>query len=128
MDRVYYRYDELEEFQQGMWRIVRGEKRKLFIKAAANLMVNTDRFYQQMLRALDEWPKSCEYNLSCENMNRIAWLGHAGCLLGVNSPEEATRAGWYLLNNEQMDAANNVAAQVLLLWKPKFNFGQLSLL
>ena len=116
LTRVYYRYDELEEFKCGMWRIVRGEDRKQFSMAAARLMIDAQKFKSFMLRALNEWPKSCAHNLTCEGMNRIAWLGHAGCCLGTGSPEEATRAGWYRLNQAQMDEANRVADEVLQYW------------
>lgn len=115
--RVYYHYQDLEEYQRGMWRIVRGEERKACILRAAKLMMETAAFYSQMLRALTEWPKSCEHNLTCDGMNKIAWLGHAGCCIGAASPEEATRAAWYRLNDSQMDAANAAAAAVLALYE-----------
>jgi hypothetical protein len=115
-ERVYHHYDNLEEYHSGMWRIIRGEERKGFIFAAAELMKNPERFKYHMGRALDEWPNSCEHNLTADNVNRIAWLGHAGCCLGVNSPEEATRAGWHTLSKPQQDEANRVAAEVLATW------------
>jgi hypothetical protein len=115
-ERVYHHYNKLEEYHQGMWRITHGEERKLFIKAAADLMKNAALFKICMARALEEWPNSCEHNLTAENNNRIAWLGHAGCCIGANSPEEATRAGWHTLNQAEQDEANRVAAEVLATW------------
>jgi hypothetical protein len=115
-ERIYHHYDKLEEYHNGMWRIVRGDERKGFIVASANLMRNSSQFKAAMLRSLEEWPNSCEHNLTADNVNRIAYLGHAGCCIGVGSPEEATRAGWHTLNKAEQDEANRVAAEVLEMW------------
>lgn len=115
-ERIYHHFGNLEEYHAGMWRIVRGEDRKGYIFAAADLMRDPPRFKAAMARALEEWPNSCEHNLTAENVNRIAWLGHAGCCIGANSPEEATRAGWHTLNRAEQDEANRVAAEVLEIW------------
>lgn len=115
-ERIYHHYGDLEEYHNGMWRIVRGDDRKGFILAAADLMRDAPRFKACMMRSLEEWPNSCEHNLTAENVNRIAWLGHAGCCIGVNSPEEATRAGWHTLTKAEQDEANRVAAEVLEVW------------
>jgi len=115
-ERIYHHYGDLEEYHGGMWRILRGEERKQFITAAADLMRDPSRFRACMARTLEEWPNSCEHNLTAENVNRIAWLGHAGCCIGVNSSEEATRAGWHTLNQAEQDEANRVAKEVLDIW------------
>jgi hypothetical protein len=116
MSRVFHHYERLEEFQEGMWRIVRGERRKGFIAAAANLMRDPQAFHSAMMAALEQWPLSCEHNLTAENVNRIAWLGHAGCCIGASSPEECTRLGWHTLSRDEQDEANRVAADVLKQW------------
>ena len=118
MDRVYYDFRELEEYRDGMWRIVRGDERKILVKKSADLMMDPELFKTAMLRALDEWPNSCQHNLTCEGMNRIAWLGHAGCCLNHSAPEDCTRAGWYKLDDDQMAEANKAAAEVLESWLP----------
>jgi hypothetical protein len=115
-ERIYHHFGNLEEYHSGMWRIVRGEERKGFIFAAAALMRDAPKFKACMQRAIEEWTNSCEHNLTAENVNRIAWLGHAGCCIGANSPEEATRAGWHTLNKREQDEANRVAGEVLDAW------------
>jgi len=117
LKRVYYHYEELEEFHAGMWRIIRGDARKKCILDAAALMKDADRFSHAMRRALKEWKKSCEHSLSAESTNRIAYLGHAGCCIEVGSPEEATRAAWHTLSNDEQDRANEAAAIVLNEWE-----------
>ena len=73
-ERIYYHYEDLEEYHAGMWRIVRGETRKGLVIAAANLMKIPNDFKASMQEALKLWPKSCDHNLTAESVNRIAWL------------------------------------------------------
>jgi len=115
-ERIYHHFGDLEEFHAGMWRIVRGNERKSNIEAAANLMRNSPAFKRAMQEAIETWTNSCQHNLTAENVNRIAWLGHAGCCIGVGSPEENTRAGWHTLSKQEQDEANRVAAEVLSQW------------
>jgi len=116
IDRVYHHFNDLEEYHMGMWEITHGADRKAFIVASASLMQKPEQFKAAMAKAIEQWPNSCAHNLSAENVNRIAWLGLAGCCIGVNSPEEATRAGWHTLSKSEQDEANRVAAEVLAQW------------
>lgn len=116
MRRTYYHYSQLEEYHNGLWRITTGEERRALKNAAAKLMATPTDFQAAMARALQEWPRSCEHNLSADSINRIAWLGHAGCCIAVGCPEEATRAAWHTLTAEQQNEANRVAALVLADW------------
>jgi hypothetical protein len=115
--RVHHPYHLWEENKNGMWRLVHGEKREPYIKAAAELMRNPAEFKEAMRRAIKEWPVSCEHNLSHEAMNRLAWLGHAGCCIATGSPEELTRLGWHRLNESQQGEANRVAAETIKEWE-----------
>ena len=117
MKRIYHPHDRWEEFTAGMWRVVSGGEKQKFIDAAATLMKNANEFKIQMTRALTEWPISCEVNLSSKSMNRQAWIGHAGCCLGVNSPENCTRLGWHTLTQTEQDKANLAADEVIELWE-----------
>jgi hypothetical protein len=118
--RVFKHYEELEEYHAGMWRIIRGEERKAFIAASANLMRNSKAFKSAMRLALVQWPVSCEVALTADGVNHIAFLGHAGCCIGTGSPEECTRAGWHTLNSPEQDEANRVAAEVLEEWVKRY--------
>lgn len=116
MARVYHHYENLEEYHAGMWKIVRGAKRRDFIAAAADLMRQPCEFKDAMIEATKLWPKSCEANLTAETVNRIAWLGHAGCCIATGSPEEATRVAWHTLDEHEQRIANKVAGEALELW------------
>lgn len=124
LKRVYFHYRELEEFQFGMWRVLRGEDRLRAINSAANLMRDSQKFQKHMREALERWPNSCLHNLSVEAANRLAWLGHAGCMLGAESPEECTRAAWYYLSDSERDAANIAAAVIVREWESGYDSPQ----
>ena len=115
-DRVFHPYHTLEEFHAGMWRIVRGTKRKDYIAASAELMKCPHDFKEAMIQVLNEWPISCEANLTADMINRIAWLGHAGCCIATGSPEEATRVAWHTLEPDEQDEANRVADEVVQMF------------
>ena len=116
IDRVYFHYEDLEEFKAGMWKRLNGDPRRDFVNLAADLMRCPDEFKLAMQQVSKEWPKSCEHNLTCYDGNRIAWLGHAGCCIATGSPEECTRVGWHTLNSFEQDEANRVAAEILAIW------------
>jgi hypothetical protein len=115
-DRIYHHYEKLEEYHAGMWRRVSGEKRKEHIANAADLMKAPADFRDAMMRAIDEWPMSCEANLTAEVVNRIAWLGHAGCCIVANAPEDCTRSAWHTLDRFEQDVANKMADEVLTIY------------
>ena len=100
-----------------MWQKITGIEADDFAERAANLMREPDVFKSAMRLALKQWPVSCEHNLSAKPINRLAWLGHAGCYLGAGSPEECTRGGWWMLDADQQDEANRVAQEVVEEWE-----------
>lgn len=118
--RVYHRYERCEEYAAGMWRIENGEPRVAFRRAAARLMRDPGAFEAAMMRALDEWPYSCEAALTATVVNRIAWLGHAGCSIAVDSPEDVTREAWHTLTTDEQDKANAAALRVLTEWERRY--------
>jgi hypothetical protein len=116
MRRVYFPHTELEECRDGMWKIVTGKAKVAFANAAADLMRDSQAFESAMMRALEVWPNSCLHNLTAEDTNRLAWLGHAGCFLQTGSPEENTRCGWHMLTTAEQAEANATAQRVLDAW------------
>jgi hypothetical protein len=117
--RIYHHYADCEEFHPdgGMWRIVAGPEAKRHALDAQALMAEPDRFQAAMERVLVEWPQSCEMAFSADGNNQRAWLGHAGCWLGVGSPEECTRAGWHMLDDAEQYGANAAADRVIAQWR-----------
>lgn len=117
MKRVYRHVDDLEEGHNGMWRTASGDEGEAFIRAARDLMRDPEAFLAAMLKAVSHWPNSCEHNLTSLNMNRRAWLGHAGCCVALGSPEAMTRLGWHRLSLEQQTEANRVADLAIEAWR-----------
>jgi len=116
MQRVYFPHTELEECRDGMWKVIGGQAKQANAMAAADLMRDSPAFESAMLRAFEEWPNSCQHNLTAEDTNRLAWLGHAGCFLATGSPEENTRCGWHMLSGPEQDEANAAAQRALDAW------------
>lgn len=100
-----------------MWRRTTANEMRGFAALAADLMRDKGAFMDAMRRALREWPNSCEHNLSDRSINRLAWLGHAGCFVALSSPESCTRSGWWMLSSIEQDAANDAARRVVKEWE-----------
>lgn len=115
--RIHHHYEKWEETKAGMWRRPNGLERDEHINRCSGFMANTERFRTAMLRVIVEWPISCEQNLTCMDLNRQAWLGHAACCIAIGCPEEPTRAAWWTLTQEQRDAADAAAAEVIEQWE-----------
>jgi hypothetical protein len=75
--RVYHRYEKWEDFRDGMWRVVTKSEESELLKVALEFTGNAERYGSYMLRVIQEWPISCEHNLTNGGMNQLAWVGHA---------------------------------------------------
>jgi hypothetical protein len=120
MKRVYHHYEKWEETHAGMWRRPTGAERQEWIGKVAAFMADTDKFKAAMLRAIKEWPISCEANFTCSSVNKQAWLGHAACCIAIGCPEEPTRSAWWTLSQELRDAADAAAAEVIMIWQADY--------
>lgn len=116
MRQVFYHYENLEEHRAGLWRITQPVERDRYIGAAAALMSDPRAFLAAMLRAIEEWPNSCEAAMTTPSLNRRAWFGHAGCCIATGSPEDLTRQAWHTLTQDQQDRANAAADQAIHAW------------
>jgi hypothetical protein len=83
-------------------------------------MIDYQSFEDAMKRAVDEWPFSCEAALTASVMNHQAWIGHAGCAINHDAPEDITRLAWRTLTQEQQDLANMAADNAIAYWKGKY--------
>lgn len=118
--RVYHHYQVCEEFKTNMWKQVPIEDRHMYQDQSAALMLDCDAFEKAMMRAVDEWPFSCEAALTASTMNHHAWLGHAGCAINHNAPEDITRLAWRTLTQEQQDRANGAASNAIEYWRVNY--------
>lgn len=118
--RVFHRWEKCEEYKTNMWRAVPPEDRDDYVVKSIQLMLDCDAFELAMRKAVDEWPFSCEAALSASTMNHQAWIGHAGCAIAHNAPEDLTRQAWRTLTKEQQNAANAAADRVIAYWRENY--------
>ncbi len=116
MNRVFYHHALLEEYPAGMWRILNGDTRQEAVTKSIALLRDHEALERAMEQVLDQWPFSCEHNLSSENSNRIAWLGQAACCLAHGAGEDCTRGAWAWLTDNERVLANKSAERVLSAW------------
>lgn len=103
-----------------MWKSVPLSDRAVLQEKSAMLMKDCDAFESAMMRAANEWPFSCEANLTASVINHQAWMGHAGCAINHNAPEDITRLAWRTLTEVEQGAANAAADRVIAEWKAKY--------
>ena len=120
LKRVYHHYKLCEEYATNMWRQVPVAERQAYQDQSAALMIDATAFEAAMCRAADEWPYSCEAALTASTMNHQAWMGHAGCAIKHNAPEDLTRLAWRSLSESQQDLANAAADRAIAYWKQKY--------
>ena len=118
--RVYHHYKNCEEYASNMWKQVPIESRQNYQSKSCALMIDCDAFEAAMKRAIDEWPNSCEAALSASTMNHQAWMGHAGCAINHNAPEDITRLAWRTLSEHQQEMANAAADTVIAYWHTQY--------
>ena len=103
-----------------MWKQVPIEDRQDYVDKSAALMLDCEAFENAMKRAVMEWPFSCEAALSASTMNHQAWMGHAGCAINHEAPEDLTRLAWRTLTQAQQDAANAAADRAIAFWRERY--------
>lgn len=118
--RVFHHYKLCEEYETNMWKQVPVEERQSYQDKSRALMLDCDAFEDAMKRAVDEWPFSTEAALTASTMNHLAWMGHAGCAINHNAPEDLTRLAWRTLNEQEQDRANGAASNAIAYWREKY--------
>lgn len=120
LTRVFRHYELWEEFHHGMWRKIAAEDRRGYFDAARALILQPEAFRECMRRVLREWPVSCEVNLTSMSTNRPAWLWHAGACLATAAPEDVVRSVWPTLTDDEREAADRIAAEVVAEWERSY--------
>jgi hypothetical protein len=116
MQRVFLPYWVWEEYKCGMWRNIYGAEREEYLQKAIKFTGNANLYGSWMMKVIKEWPYSCLHNLTCDGMNKQAWIGHAACCLAINCPEDITRLAWHNLTKKQQDKANGKADKAIQEW------------
>ena len=83
--------------------------------AYRDFLADTDGFRKAANSVIVEWVNSCEHYLSNFAMNRIAWVGQAAMCYATGIPSKFC-SGYNLLTQDEKDAANLVALDVINDW------------
>jgi hypothetical protein len=117
MRKIWHHYTKWEEYYYGMWNKVSRDEEDKLLPIAIEFTGDADRYGRAMMRVLDEWPISCEQNLSDSQINRRAWIGHAACCIAINCPEYVVRKAWWHLSEDQQREANAKADEAIRKWE-----------
>ena len=120
IEQMYHHYTKWEDWQNGMWRNVYGGYRKELLRKAIKFTGNAELYGHWMVEAVNQWPITCEHNLSNLSINRQAFIGHCAVCLAIESPEDVTRCAWHYLTKKQQDDANAMADKAIALWEAKY--------
>jgi len=118
MERIYHTWDKWECYPAGFYENKPKDKALTADdcrEAYRSFLADLPRFRAALRRVLAEWPNSCEHYLTNESMNRIAWLGQASMCIETGIPS-CFRGGFYLLSEEQQNAADLEALDALNEW------------
>jgi hypothetical protein len=115
--QIYHPYWKWEDFTNGMWRKETKDYENEYLPIAIKFTGDWNRYGAAMIRVINEWPVSCEHNLTDRSQNRRAWIGHAAVCLELGIPEYITRMAWHHLTEEQQVKANRKADIAIELWE-----------
>ena len=114
--RIFHTYDKWECHKAGFYASnFEGMTSKECEEAYRDFLADEDRFRLAANKVINEWVFSCEHYLTNFAMNRIAWIGQAAMCYETGIPSKYC-AGFNLLTDEQKNAANLIALDVLNDW------------
>lgn len=114
--RIFHTYDKWECEKAGFYaQNVDGKTSAECEKMYRDFLADTERFRNAANSVIEEWTNSCEHYLTNFAMNRIAWIGQAAMCYETGVPSKYC-SGFNLLTEEEKQAANEVALDVLNDW------------
>ena len=116
MVQIYHHYSKWEDWKAGMWNTVYGIEAGKYLDRAIQFTGDAKLYGSWMMRVIEQWPISCEVNLTNDSINQRAWVGHAACCLGIGCPESITRQAWHHLSDIQQMEANAQADIAIRTW------------
>lgn len=117
---IWHPYTSWEEMAFNMWGSVK--ERSVWLKKATDFTSDHELYGFWMKKVVDEWPYSCQQNLTKIDTNRKAWIGHAAVALAMQCPEDIVRQAWGLLTETQQNLANQQAQKAIDIWEDRNDF------
>lgn len=117
IQRIYHRWEKWECYKAGFFEEhpPEGMTEQDCQNKYAEFLKDLKLFKSAAYRVIDEWPNSCEHNLTNSNMNRIAWIGQSSVCIHYGIPAKY-RGGFHLLSYDEQLAANSTALEVINYW------------
>lgn len=122
--QVFHPYWKWEDFLAGMWRKVSKDEETQLLKIAIEFTGDHVRYGAAMQRVVKEWPITMEHNLTDNNVNHRAFVGHCAVCLELGIPEYIVRSAWSHLTTRQQVLANSVADLAIHDWRCNYTGGQ----
>lgn len=119
MERIYHRYELWEDYPAGFYDNVSGKNKKELINKVIELFSSESKTREYMNRVINEWPYSCEHNLTNPAMNQIAYLGQGACCIYAGVPSSITMEAWYMVDKKFRDQADKIAEEIINEYKTK---------
>jgi hypothetical protein len=114
---VWHPYWKWEELAHNMWGSV--NRRNTWLQIAVAFTADAELYGEWMLKVIEQWPISCEHNLT-KSGDKRPWIGHAAVSLAIGCPEDIVRAAWAQLTEEQQEKANAKAQEAIDKWKESY--------
>lgn len=123
MNRIYHTWDKWECYRAGFFEAnpPKGMTDDYCVNKYSELLIDIPEFKKVMLLIIQEWPNSCEHNLTNEKMNRIAWMGQAALCYKYSIPSKY-RGGYNLLTDIEKQNADNAALEIINVWMDKMGY------
>lgn len=118
MNRVYHKFEDWEDFKNGMYNSPDGNDAEL-LQDAIRLLSDLEMFFIEGKKMILQWVVSASENLSNVSQNRRAWIGQATCCFVYGVPETVTREAWGLLTDLQRYEANKIADKIISIYENK---------
>ena len=111
--QYYARYDQMEDYQNGMYGDLQESINKHLIGMAADILSNDELFYSIAKEMIKEWPLASKVQLTNKEQNRRSWIGQATCCFHCGISNNLTSVAWFSLTDEERDSANKIAERII---------------
>lgn len=109
-----------EDYINGMWSKLKPEDEIIILPEIVSFTGNHILYGKSMIRAVNEWPITCNQNLSNPDINQRAFIGHCGCCIEKGYPEYMVRRAWWMLSEEQRVLADKQADIAIKYWQDNY--------
>lgn len=118
-ERIYHEWSKWEDYKNCFYDNCSGKEKEEKINKAIEMFNSEDLTITNMLAVINNWKFSCEHNLTNSSMNKIAYIGQAACAYYAQIPNTITMEAWNRLSKEVQSRSNDIAEEVINIWKNK---------